>query len=132
VWVAGLRDGHQPKFYELLFNVGKAREHISARIRTTAGQSRISGADIKTAPVPQAEPGEQEHIVQEAERIISGVERLQAEVHTAKLRSVPQDPSDEPASVLLGRIRSQRATASVERPKGILRPKAAGTTQMMP
>lgn len=121
---ARLRAGHEARFYELMFNGGEASEYIRERVRTTAGQSGISGADIKSAPVPIATAEEQSAAVERTEQILSNADRLESELamlitHAAHLRQailakafsgqlVPQAPKDEPASVLLERIRAER------------------------
>lgn len=45
------------------FNTGISREFIESRIRTTAGQSGISGSDIKAIPVIICSLAEQTQIV---------------------------------------------------------------------
>ncbi|MDI7268434.1 MAG: restriction endonuclease subunit S [Myxococcota bacterium] len=78
-------------------------------------------------PVPLPPLAEQHRIVGEVERRFSVVEKLETVVETGLERAerlrqailkrafegklVPQDPNDEPASVLLERIRAERAAA---------------------
>ena len=82
---------------------------------------------IKETYIPLAPIGEQRFIVEEVERRLSVVDKLEATLeanlkHADGLRQsilkqafsgelVPQDPNDEPASVLLERIRSVRQVA---------------------
>ena len=136
-----LREGHNPRFYELMFNAGPAREYIRSRIRTTAGQSGISGTDLKSAPVPVISSDEQTAVVEEAEAVVSAREYLAGELRGAKPKAarlrqailakafsgqlVPQDPNDEPASVLLERIRSERSIATSQVPRRSVPKKAA-------
>ncbi len=119
-----LKLGHNPRFYELIFNGGCARAHIRSLVRTTAGQSGISGADIKAACVPLVSLDEQSAAVEKIEGVLSVVDHLEAEIMpilraSFRLRQailakafsgqlVPQDPNDEPASVLLECIRAGR------------------------
>ncbi len=79
---------------------------------------------ITKEPVPLPPLAEQHRIVEEAERRLSVVAALEAAVETNLRRAkrlrqsilkrafegrlVPQDPNDEPASVLLARIQAQR------------------------
>ncbi len=87
--------------------------------------------DIRSVVIPLPSLAEQHRIVAEVERRLSVVEKLEAVVETGleraeKLRQailkrafegklVPQDPNDEPASVLLERIRAERAAAGQQR-----------------
>ena len=43
-------------YLEAATNCGESRSHVEGRIRTTAGQSGVSGNDIKTIPVPNLLP----------------------------------------------------------------------------
>jgi hypothetical protein len=90
-----------------------------------AGRPHLSFAQLKATPVVVPPLAEQRRIVAEVERRLSVVEQLEAAVEAnlrraARLRQailkrafegklVPQDPNDEPASLLLERIRRQRA-----------------------
>ena len=120
-------------FVQIVLNVGLSREFIARRIRTTAGQSGVSGSDIRSVPLPLPPLAEQQRIVAEVERRLSVVEELERQVEAslkraARLRQailrrafagklVPQDPNDEPGSVLLDRIRAERAAAAAGEPK---------------
>ena len=113
-----------PSFVQLVANVGTSREFLSSRVRTTAGQSGISGADLKAMPLPLPPLAEQRRIVAEVERRLSVIQQAEATVEASLVRAerlrqsilkqafsgklVPQDPDDEPASVLLERIRAGR------------------------
>jgi type I restriction enzyme, S subunit len=117
-----------PTFLEAVLNAGAAHEFIASRVRTTAGQAGISGGDIRSTPVPLAPITEQRRIVAEVERRLSVIDELEMQVEANLRRAerlrqailkrafegklVPQDPSDEPASMLLERIRAARSTGN--------------------
>jgi len=118
------------QFIAMAANVNASRAHIEKRIRTTAGQSGISGGDLRSMPVPLPPVAEQQRIVAEVERRLSIADEIAATVDSALARAarlrqsilkrafegklVPQDPSDEPASVLLARIRAEREAANAQ------------------
>ncbi|MGP9805928.1 restriction endonuclease subunit S [Paracoccus sp. NSM] len=108
-------------YVEKAVNSGESRAFIESRVRTTAGQAGISGADLKAMPVPLCSLAEQREIQTLLEANLSQVTAMEAEITTtlAKINAlrqsilkqafsgllVPQDPSDEPASALLARLR---------------------------
>jgi type I restriction enzyme S subunit len=88
---------------------------------------QINLPDVAPLEIPLPPLDEQLRIVTEVERRLSVIDAMAAQIDRALKRSaalrrsilerafsgrlVPQDPSDEPASVLLGRIRVERAAA---------------------
>ena len=114
-----------PGFVEACANTGASRGHIESLTRTTAGQAGISGSDIKHMPLPLAPFSEQLRVAEEVVRVFSVVDEADAAtkadlIRAARLRQsilkwafegrlADQDPTDEPASVLLERIRAERA-----------------------
>ena len=113
-----------PGYIEKAVNCGASRHFIETRIRTTAGQYGISGSDIKEMPVPLCNLAEQVEIQDRVDEKLSGVSRLLADIEqnldrakslgqsilkkTFSGQLVAQDPSDEPASVLLDRIKAEK------------------------
>lgn len=112
-------------YLEAATNCGESRTHLEGRIRTTAGQSGVSGDDIKTIPIPICSPAEQSEIVRilaarlEAAKVLdiqidaslACVDALRQSILTKAFAGalVPQDPDDEPATALLKRIQTNRA-----------------------
>jgi len=101
--------------------------------RGSAGQTNISLSQCRDFifPVPPVE--EQSEIVRRVEVLFDYADRLEAHYQTARARVekltpallakafrgklVPQDPNDEPASVLLERIRNKHNNQSANKPK---------------
>jgi type I restriction enzyme S subunit len=76
-----------PMFVAVMANFGVSRHYLAKRVRTTAGQAGISGADLRTMPVPLAPVAEQECIVEKLERRLSLFEELQAAVIASTQRA---------------------------------------------
>jgi type I restriction enzyme S subunit len=74
-----------PKFVGMVANVGVSRAFVASRARTTAGQTGISGPDLRGIPIMLPPLAEQTRIVAEVERRLSVVEELEAVV-TANLQ----------------------------------------------
>jgi type I restriction enzyme S subunit len=104
----------------------RAQERIQHRVVDVA-RANLSLSDIKAITLPLPPLAEQRRIVEEIERRLSVVHALERSVEANLARAerlrqailkkafeghlVPQDPNDEPASVLLERIRSSRKAA---------------------
>ncbi|KTT59963.1 specificity determinant HsdS [Pseudomonas oryzihabitans] len=87
----------------------------------------MSGQDLKATLVTYPSVPEQTEIVRRVEQLFAFADQLESRVRAAQARIdrltqsilakafrgelVPQDPNDEPASVLLERIKAQRAAA---------------------
>jgi type I restriction enzyme S subunit len=116
------------------------RQHIFGNVR---GQTRagINGSILKAAPVALPPMGEQREIAREVERRLEAADRLTISINRQLDRAratrqsllreafagklAPQDLKDEPASVLLGRIRAAReAEAKKPKPKRMPKPKS--------
>ncbi|HHK0137239.1 TPA: restriction endonuclease subunit S [Pseudomonas aeruginosa] len=120
-------DGMQPKFalYQLLSPQG--RKQLVEVAKSTTGLHTLSITKVSALALPVPEEDEQIEIVRRVEQLFAFANQLEAKVASAKSRIdhltqsilakafrgelVPQEPNDEPASVLLERIKAQRAAA---------------------
>jgi len=118
-----------PEFLTIIWDANSVREQIEQIAKTTAGIWKISQSDLEgiILDVPTLE--EQAEIILRVEVLFAYADRLETRYRKAcaivgQLTSVlldkafrgelvPQDPDDEPASVLLERIRMMRATTEV-------------------
>lgn len=105
----------------------KLLNFVEAGSDRTAGQSGVNKAFLEKYPLFIPPLDEQTEIVRRVEQLFAFADQLEAKVASAKSRIdhltqsilakafrgelVPQDPNDEPASVLLERIKAQRAAA---------------------
>ncbi len=123
-------DGYNSK----LLVISILTEHIlvwaTKRAKTTAGQRNLTLEICRDLPFPLPPLAEQQQIVVEVERRLSVIEQAEIAVETSLKRIerarqsilelafsgrlVPQDPHDEPASVLLERIQEERTRRVVE------------------
>lgn len=101
---------------------------------SSTAQPVISGQKIYSLPILVPCLDEQTEIVRRVESLFAFAERLEARVKTARARVdtltpatlakafrgelVPQDPNDEPARVLLERIRAEKEATPSSRSKG--------------
>ena len=100
---------------------------IQARITSASGstaQPHLYLTDLRALSFPLSPSAEQEQIVAEVERRLSIISKLEAAIEANLKRAerlrqsilreafagrlVPQDPTDEPANVLLERVRNER------------------------
>ncbi|WP_371232426.1 restriction endonuclease subunit S [Pseudomonas sp. QE6] len=127
VAVCWLRSTAMNKSYlELLSNSDFTQRFVLDKAQGMAIQ-HLSIIDFAKCPVPVPPKSEQDEIVRSVEQLFAFADQLEAKVATAQARIdrltqsilakafrgelVPQDPNDEPASLLLERIQAQRAAA---------------------
>jgi type I restriction enzyme S subunit len=127
VAVCWLRSTFMNKHYlELLANSDFTQSFVKDKAQGMAIQ-HLSIIDFAKCPVPVPSISEQSEIVRRVEQLFAFAGQLEAKVTSAKTsidhltqsilakafrgELVPQDPNDEPASVLLERIKAQRAAA---------------------
>ena len=118
-------EGFSPDFLSFYINSVYGRQYIVSVISQQVGQANVNGTKLRKMTIPLPPLPEQRRIVAEVERRLSVVTALEASVGAALARArrlrqavlkqafegrlVPQHPDDEPASVLLERIRAEKA-----------------------
>lgn len=115
-----------PKFLKLVASAPSTLSQATDGVQSV-GVPDLGVGKMKSFKIPLPPLAEQTEIVRRVEQLFAFADQLEAKVASAKSRIdhlnqsilakafrgelVPQDPSDEPASVLLERIKAQRATA---------------------
>jgi len=122
-------------FVETWLNSSGGIERLTKLAATTSGLYTLSVGKISRISVPVPPLGEQGHVIEILMTALDEQLRQQVAVEFALKQSaaqrknilkaafsgqlVPQDPNDEPASVLLERIRAERAKrAVIKKPRG--------------
>ena len=120
-----------PRYLALYWNAPHTASVLRDVASSTSGLYTLSTAKVKSIPVPLAPLPEQRRIADEVDQHLETYSRLERSIQRAlsRLRSVrrsvlamafsgqlvPQDPNDEPASVLLDRIATSRQTTPILR-----------------
>ena len=118
------------KFVEFFFRTAKTDLE---RFAPSTAQKNINLNVLSNVAIPLPPLAEQQRIVAEVELRLSVIQQAEASVEASLKRAdrmrqsilkkafagelVPQDPIDEPASVLLERIRAERQAAEVDKAK---------------
>lgn len=113
------------EYLALCLRTEEVLNHAVSRAKATAGQFNLTLEICRELPLPVPPKEEQTEIVRRVEQLFAFADQLEARVKAAQARIdrltqsilakafrgelVPQDPNDEPASVLLERIKAQRA-----------------------
>ena len=112
-----------------------AQQWLKARSKTTAGQTNLTLEVCRSLPFPLPPKDEQQALLGSIETAMKALASQEQAIDHALQQStaqrqnilraafsgqlVPQDPHDEPASVLLERIRAERAAQdAVKKPRG--------------
>ncbi len=120
-----------PEWAALVINGPIGRRYVASVRSQQVGQANVNGTKLAAMPIPLPPLDEQQRIVAEVGQRLSLVDALRASIARAQRRSaalrssilerafrgelVPQDPTDEPASVLLERIRAERVPTAQRR-----------------
>jgi type I restriction enzyme S subunit len=138
------RPSLDPEFLNLSLNSPAARDYCWRVKSDGVSQSNINAKKLAAYPFLLPSVEEQEEIVRSAQELFTLADQLEARLTSARKivdrltpallakafrgELVPQDPGDEPASVLLERIRAARqAEAGAGKPSRRGRKKAATT-----
>ncbi|HLK09738.1 MAG TPA: restriction endonuclease subunit S [Candidatus Angelobacter sp.] len=120
-----LASGVQKGFLVAYLRSLDGKKRLTSNAKWAVNQASINQQDVANTPVPLPPLEEQSHISAELDRRITNIDHIKSHLTSklaaaSQLRSavlkntfsgklVPQDPNDEPASVLLERIRAARA-----------------------
>ncbi|MFL7977159.1 restriction endonuclease subunit S, partial [Xanthomonas vasicola] len=127
LFCARLINSRYAPYLEIFFSSQNYISYIGRNLKSSAGHQRITTETVKNAEIRLPSLEEQIEIVRRVEQLFAYADQLEAKVVAAQKRIdaltqsllakafrgelVPQDPSDEPASALLERIRAQRAAS---------------------
>lgn len=114
-----------PRFLHHFLSSPTARTALTGAARSTSGVNNVNAQQLQALKVPVRSVEEQHEIVSRIDNALARADRMEAEAARARAlidrleaailakafrgELVPQDPNDEPASVLLDRIRAERA-----------------------
>jgi type I restriction enzyme S subunit len=124
----------RPAFLSLVWNSRTIRRQLESQARTTAGIYKVNQAMIADVTLPAPSLEVQDRVVERLDLLRQMISQLDSDVdryhvQSASLRRsilaaafsgrlVPQDPDEEPASVLLERIAASRAADPLRRRSG--------------
>ena len=133
--VRPLRTSCLPEYLALVWDSQPVRRRLESLARTTAGIYKVNQKMLEAIEVPLPTIAKQAEFVIQVQRRLATTDRLLLSLSTSLARStslrrsilaaafsgqlVPQDPADEPASVLLERIAAERAAAKPPRRKRV-------------
>ncbi|MFD6876893.1 MULTISPECIES: restriction endonuclease subunit S [unclassified Streptomyces] len=145
-----VRPGKQliPRYLELIWNSPVVINQLREVARSTSGLYTLSTSKVKAVQIPVPSLADQEALVAKADTWETYTLAARASLQRASVRSkslrhavlnrafngdlVPQDPADEPASVLLDRIRAEREAQGGKAKRGTRRPRKAADAAPSP
>ncbi|MHB9024023.1 MAG: restriction endonuclease subunit S [Armatimonadota bacterium] len=128
LFCAQIKNPAHGRYIELCFASPEIRFLLTQTAKSSAGHQRISMGDIRDQIIPLPPEDEEEEIVQRVATLFTFADQVEARYQQAKTHIdrltqsilakafrgglVPQDPNDEPADMLLSRIREERGQVS--------------------
>ena len=144
--LAAIRPLHGIQSFFVLYLMRRFENEIASRGTGTTFKA-ITGNQLKTFQIPLPSLTEQEQIVAELEHYLSIADEVEATLdeelkraerlrrsilkHAFSGKLVPQDPDDEPASVLLEKIRDEKEHQQPKRKKRTTKAKIPTSTKQL-
>ena len=113
-----------PKYLAILLSSHLLRTQIERKAKSTSGVNNINSNEIQSLIVPLCSPSEQQEVIEGLSAGLSEIDAIEAEIDDQLIKVdalrqsilkrafagqlIAQDPNDEPASVLLDRIRAEK------------------------
>ncbi len=137
--------GVLPEFLTVVLRSMFTLQWLLRMTKATVGQVNLTLETCRAIPIPVPPLSDQKEVAGKVAALTSEIEAhqevlRQASAHAARLRQailakaisgrlVPQDPNDEPASVLLERIRDER---SAHKPKAVMKRRRSAQLELTP
>jgi len=117
-----------PEYLAMLLSSHLLRTQIERTAKSTSGVNNINSTEIQSLVVPLCSFGEQQQVIKRLFASLSAIDDVQAKISDQLIRIavlrqsilqkafsgelVAQDPNDEPASMLLERIKAEKVAQS--------------------